>query len=45
LLRLDERKAHAKNWRPAILLLVQDPSSAHVMHLLDFSNNLKKGGL
>lgn len=45
LLVLDERKQHVKNWRPSILLLVQHPCSRAVRNLIDFSNNLKKGGL
>ena len=45
LLRLDERKAHAKFWRPSMLLLVQDPSEAGAAPVIDWGNNLKKGGL
>jgi len=45
LLRLDERKAHAKFWRPSMLLLVQDPSEAGSAPVIDWGNNLKKGGL
>ena len=41
LLRLDERKKHVKSWRPSILLLADSKYSA----LIDFCNNLKKGGL
>eukprot|EP00485_Elphidium_margaritaceum_P002943 CAMPEP_0202707636 /NCGR_PEP_ID=MMETSP1385-20130828/19934_1 /ASSEMBLY_ACC=CAM_ASM_000861 /TAXON_ID=933848 /ORGANISM="Elphidium margaritaceum" /LENGTH=969 /DNA_ID=CAMNT_0049366387 /DNA_START=21 /DNA_END=2930 /DNA_ORIENTATION=+ len=41
LLRLDTRKAHSKTWRPSILLLADDADIA----LIDFCNNLKKGGL
>ena len=41
LLRLDERKAHSKLWRPSILLFVDTKDLA----LIDFCNNLKKGGL
>eukprot|EP01083_Nonionella_stella_P181753 652076_1 len=41
LLRLDSRKAHSKTWRPSILLL---PDSQEIA-LIDFCNNLKKGGL
>jgi potassium/chloride transporter 9 len=45
LLRLDERKAHAKFWRPSMLLLVQDPSTPGAAPVIDWGNNLKKGGL
>ena len=45
LLRLDERKAHAKFWRPSMLLLVQDPSEAGAIPFIDWGNNMKKGGL
>jgi len=45
LLVLDERKQHVKNWRPSILLMVQHPCNRAVRNLIDFSNNLKKGGL
>eukprot|EP01084_Bolivina_argentea_P108178 193324_1 len=41
LLRLDSRKAHSKTWRPSILLLADTKYSA----IIDFCNNLKKGGL
>ena len=43
LLRLDERKNHPKFWRPSILLIVDDPANS--IGLIDFCNNLKKGGL
>lgn len=43
LLRLDERKSHPKFWRPSVLLIVDDPVQS--MGLIDFCNNLKKGGL
>ena len=43
LLRLDERKNHVKYWRPSILLIVDEPMQS--MGLIDFCNNLKKGGL
>ena len=41
LLKLDERQKHVKAWRPSILLLADSRYSA----LIDFCNNLKKGGL
>ena len=41
LLKLDERQKHVKGWRPSILLLADSRYSA----LIDFCNNLKKGGL
>lgn len=41
MLKLDERKFHAKLWRPSILLLVDNSDLA----LIDFCNSLKKGGL
>lgn len=43
LLRLDVRKEHPKFWRPAIFLSVDEPS--HELNLIDFCNDLKKGGL
>lgn len=43
LLRLDERKSHPKFWRPSVLLIVDDPLTS--LGLIDFCNNLKKGGL
>ena len=41
LLRLDERLEHSKLWRPSILLFADKYDVA----LIDFCNNLKKGGL
>jgi len=41
LLKLDERKGHVKAWRPSLLLLADSQYAA----LIDFCNNLKKGGL
>ena len=41
LLKLDERQMHSKLWRPSILLFVDTQDLA----LIDFCNNLKKGGL
>lgn len=44
LLRLDERKMHPKFWRPSLLLLVQHPASDENINLVEFGNNVKKGG-
>eukprot|EP00494_Astrolonche_serrata_P033105 UN33374 len=41
LLRLDERRNHSKLWRPSVLLLIDDVD----LRLMDFCNQLKKGGL
>eukprot|EP01006_Ploeotia_vitrea_P025390 TRINITY_DN58260_c0_g1_i1.p1 TRINITY_DN58260_c0_g1~~TRINITY_DN58260_c0_g1_i1.p1 ORF type:complete len:1001 (-),score=502.59 TRINITY_DN58260_c0_g1_i1:118-2793(-) len=41
LLKLDVRKTHPKNWRPSVMLMVDDINSP----LVDFCNYLKKGGL
>ena len=42
LLLIDERKTHIKYWRPSVLLL----SGGGISYpLMDFCNNLKKGGL
>eukprot|EP00753_Platysulcus_tardus_P006990 PLAT14754.2.p1 GENE.PLAT14754.2~~PLAT14754.2.p1 ORF type:complete len:912 (+),score=500.85 PLAT14754.2:57-2792(+) len=43
LLQLDERQYHPKYWRPSVLLLVDSP--VNNVDLIDFCNNLKKGGL
>lgn len=43
LLRLDLRRSHPKFWRPSVLFLPRYPRGQ--LALLDFCNNLKKGGL
>ncbi|KEG14554.1 putative solute carrier family 12 member 9-like [Trypanosoma grayi] len=43
LLRLDERKAHVRHWRPSIVHVVTDPLCS--LNLIHLANNLKKGGL
>ncbi|CAK9014169.1 Solute carrier family 12 member 9 (Cation-chloride cotransporter-interacting protein 1) [Durusdinium trenchii] len=43
LLRLDVRRSHPKFWRPSILFLPEFDQGQ--LQLLDFCNNLKKGGL
>jgi len=43
LLRLDVRRSHPKFWRPSILFLPHYEEGQ--LALLDFCNNLKKGGL
>jgi len=45
ILRLDERRTHAKHWRPSILLIPDVSDSQSLLALTDFCNNLKKGGL
>lgn len=48
LLRLDPRKEHVKFWRPQVLLLITNDNPEALLDnwaLLDFVNNLKKGGL
>lgn len=44
MLQLDQRKEHAKFWRPQVLLLLTNSASAS-MGLIHFCNSLKKGGL
>eukprot|EP00478_Filoreta_tenera_P001233 GABV01001248.1.p2 GENE.GABV01001248.1~~GABV01001248.1.p2 ORF type:complete len:111 (-),score=30.69 GABV01001248.1:617-922(-) len=41
MLRIDETKYHSKSWRPSLMLIVDDLD----LPLIDFCNNLKKGGL
>lgn len=44
LLRLDERKEHAKFWRPSVLLLINNQHDLN-SPIIKFCNCLKKGGL
>ncbi|KAJ5080454.1 solute carrier family 12 [Anaeramoeba ignava] len=43
MLKMDMKKEHIKFWRPQFLLLIDQPHLP--LPLLDFINNLKKGGL
>ncbi|RNF18135.1 putative solute carrier family 12 member 9-like [Trypanosoma conorhini] len=43
LLRLDERRAHVRHWRPSIIHVVTDPLCS--LNLIHLANNMKKGGL
>lgn len=45
LLRIDERKTHAKFWRPSVLLLCDDFNSLQVRSMINFGREIKKGGL
>eukprot|EP00949_MAST-11_sp_MAST-11-sp1_P003147 g3147.t1 len=44
LLKLDVRKTHPKFWRPSLLAVI-DCAPRSALNLLDFCNDLKKGGL
>ncbi|KAJ5080451.1 solute carrier family 12 [Anaeramoeba ignava] len=43
MLKMDMKKEHIKFWRPQVLLITDQPQLS--LPLLDFINNLKKGGL
>ena len=45
LLRIDEGRFHAKYWRPSVLLFVDDFETTQMHSMVNFCNDMKKGGL